>query len=466
MPHSSSSSSVTVAGESYSSSLSLHSPGSYQTSNVHTTGRGAVLVIAATDIGTVQTSMQLEMREGIHTDIVLGFDWFCAVATDPSVCLGRSMGLLKVMALLELYQAMACPTSSLFIPPLDHASVVALMFHHGVVLGTSCIDYPRFRHQIMSHLLTGRCASQTFSGCSGFVRASRDAGVFPHIFLVSSVVHSGVIDHVGSEFVGIYAELFAAHVNRNVRRQTMNGAAARCSALRFDRLTLDEYRDILAAHGVQCHRRASKMMLREAISNHLFLVNICTGRYKLSFIVPDFQASMHIVQISDVPVSLSTTQGLARTRLPSQWLTINGIFLPSNGFLPVMVDGPRGIATVVVSVEADYEGCGSIGIGEDIELAYDIVFPASATNGTMTSEDAVDVTVGVVPNTSNPVSKLGLASGTNALPYAQGNRKALTSESCLQKEASDGVRIATLQESASGEGSSTDSAMVGVKNRG
>ncbi|SJL14906.1 uncharacterized protein ARMOST_18382 [Armillaria ostoyae] len=171
---------------------------------------------------------------------------------------------------------------------------------------------------------------------------------------------------------------------------------------------------------------------------------------------------MHIVQISDVPVSLSTTQGLVRTRLPSQWLTNNGIFLPSNGFLSVMVDGPRGIATVVVSVEADYEGCGSTGIGEDVELAYDIVFPASATNGTMTSEDAVDVTVGVMPNTSNPVSKLGLASGTNVLPYAQGNRKALTSESCLQKEASDGVRIATLQESASGEGSSTDSAMVGT----
>lgn len=197
--------------------------------------------------------------------------------------------MLKVAALLELYQAVACPTSSLFIPSLDHASVVALMFRHGVVLGTSCIDYPRFRHQIMSHLLTGRCASQTFSGCNGFVRASRDAGVFPHIFLVSSVVHSGVIDRVGSEFVGIYAELFAAHVNRNVRRQTMIGTAARCSALRympfdseplyllrifstrFDRLTLDEYRDILAAHGVQCHRRASKMMLREAISNHLFL---------------------------------------------------------------------------------------------------------------------------------------------------------------------------------------------------
>ncbi|PBK62121.1 hypothetical protein ARMSODRAFT_1061829 [Armillaria solidipes] len=191
-------------------------------------------------------------------------------------------------------------------------------------------------------------------------------------------------------------------------------------------------------------------------------MNICTGRYKLSFVVPDFQASMHIVQISDVPVSLSTTQGLARMRLPSQRLTNNGIFLPSNGFLPVMVDGPRGIVTVVVSVEADYEGCGSTGIGEDVELAYDIVFPTSATNGTMTSEDAVDVTVGVVPNTSNPVSKLGLASGTNALPYAQGNRKALMSESCLQKEASDGVRIATLQESASGEGSSTDSAMVGT----
>lgn len=84
---------------------------------------------------------------------------------------------------------------------------------------------------------------------------------------------------------------------------------------------------------------------------------------------------MHIIQISNVPVSLSTLQGHARSWLPSQWLVLNRIALPYEE--SVMVDGLHGIVTIVVSVDVDNGNCCTIEIGEDVELAYDVIFPRS-----------------------------------------------------------------------------------------
>lgn len=70
--------------------------------------------------------------------------------------------------------------------------------------------------------------------------------------------------------------------------------------------------------------------------------------------------------------------------------------------------------------------------------------------------------MGAIHNTSSPEFKLELDSGMNAFPNAQCDREAPSSQSHLWKRALDDVRIATLQEIASGEGGSTDGATVGI----
>ncbi len=142
-------------------------------------------------------------------------------------------GSLKISNVVTMYHSVALHHSARFILSSGEMTVVKLMFVHGVVVGTSCSDYPVLRLHLMRHLLSGRCIGGKFSGCRSFAKAARDAGVFPHVFCVASIVHSGVINDMGADVLRVYADLFAPLVARNIRRRAKDGAASRLIALHY-----------------------------------------------------------------------------------------------------------------------------------------------------------------------------------------------------------------------------------------
>ncbi len=142
-------------------------------------------------------------------------------------------GSLKISNVVTMYHSVALHHSACFILSSGEMTVVKLMFVHGVVVGTSCSDYPVLRLHFMRHLLLGRCIGGKFSGCRSFTKAARDAGIFPHVFCVASIVHSGIINDVGADVLWVYADLFAPLVARNIRRHAKDGAASRLIALRY-----------------------------------------------------------------------------------------------------------------------------------------------------------------------------------------------------------------------------------------
>ncbi len=57
--------------------------------------------------------------------------------------------------LLDMYDSVCRPSSTSFIPSASEDIVVANLFGHGLVIGTTCQDHPRRRTRIMEHLLAG-----------------------------------------------------------------------------------------------------------------------------------------------------------------------------------------------------------------------------------------------------------------------------------------------------------------------
>ncbi len=135
-------------------------------------------------------------------------------------------GLLKISTVVTMYHSVSLHRSARFILLSDEMTVMRLMFVHGVVVGTSCSDYPVLRLHLMRHLLLGRCIAGKFSGCRSFAKAAQDAGVFPHVFCIASIVHSGVINNVGADVLRVHTDFFTPQVTRNIRRRAKDGAAS------------------------------------------------------------------------------------------------------------------------------------------------------------------------------------------------------------------------------------------------
>ncbi|PBK65217.1 hypothetical protein ARMSODRAFT_438016 [Armillaria solidipes] len=132
-----------------------------------------------------------------------------------------------------MYHAVAIPHSASFILSSDVTSIMRMLFIHGVVIGTTCSDYPVLRVRLMRHLLSGQCTGGSFSGCRSLVQVTRDASVFPHVFCVDFVDRSGVLKVVGADVLRVYADFFAPRVDRNIRRHAKEEASNRSMSLRY-----------------------------------------------------------------------------------------------------------------------------------------------------------------------------------------------------------------------------------------
>ncbi len=64
-------------------------------------------------------------------------------------------GLLKISTVVTMYHSVSLHRSACFILSSDEMTVMRLTFAHGVVVGTSCSDYPVLRLHLMQHLLLG-----------------------------------------------------------------------------------------------------------------------------------------------------------------------------------------------------------------------------------------------------------------------------------------------------------------------
>ncbi len=92
-----------------------------------------------------------------------------------------------------MYDSVCRPSSPSFIPSASEDIVVANLFRHGLVAGTTCEDHPRCRARIMEHLLAGLCAGGSGSSCLDVVQVCQSAFVYPHAFFIACVVLSDII---------------------------------------------------------------------------------------------------------------------------------------------------------------------------------------------------------------------------------------------------------------------------------
>ncbi len=79
---------------------------------------------------------------------------------------------------------------------------------------------------------------------------------------------------------------------------------------------------------------------------------------------------MHIIRISDVPVSLTSNWSLPFSRLSLTWMNTTGVVSRPDGGVTVSVSGPYGIATVVLTVDVVDETIAVAEFGSDVEDAY------------------------------------------------------------------------------------------------
>ncbi len=191
--------------------------------------------------------------------------------------------------LLDMYDSVCRPSSTSFIPSASEDIVVANLFGHGLVIGTTCQDHPRRRTRIMEHLLAGLCAGGSGSYCLDVVQVCRSASVYPHAFFVACVVSSDIIGKIDARHMDCFTPLFAAGIQRNKRRAASVGAAHRLVRVRympyaretsyllrvvnaeFERLSLFRLKAIAGAHHIETSGGEGVGWYQNVVSEHLFL---------------------------------------------------------------------------------------------------------------------------------------------------------------------------------------------------
>ncbi len=89
---------------------------------------------------------------------------------------------------------------------------------------------------------------------------------------------------------------------------------------------------------------------------------------------------MPIIRISDVPVSLYSDQSLSISHLSLNWMNTAGVVSQPDSGVMVLVSGPYGIATVVLTVDVVDETVAVAEFSLDLEDAYYNLFSCSVNN--------------------------------------------------------------------------------------